>query len=166
MEKKIIEALKELGVPMGNLGFRYMKEALLILNGHTDMLEGITKPGGLYYIISKKCNTTPSRVERAIRHSIEQCFSKLNLDTLQKYFGNTADMNSGKLSNRNFLASLSYVIYEDKMSGSDIEVPALSSENEELCAICGSNSKLIKVNSGNICRKCLLEANLNIVENM
>lgn len=105
MENKITDILKDLGIPMSNLGFKYIKEALILtINGQTE-ISGITKPGGLYELISEKHNTKSSRVERAIRHAMETCFIKCDKDTIKKYFGNTS-----KLTNRNFIAALSYEV--------------------------------------------------------
>jgi hypothetical protein len=163
MEKKIIEVLKELGVPMGNLGFKYIREAVLIINEDQSRLDGITKVGGLYYTIAKKYGSAASRVERAIRHAIESSFSHLNIDTLQKYFGNTPDLNSGKLTNRNFLAALVYAINDNPSPVVTVK-PEISKEDNS-CAHCGSVTRLIKVENSNICLVCLHKANFSLTEN-
>ena len=106
MESKVIAILKELGISMGNLGFSYIKEALLMISQNEANLHSITAPYGLYGVIAKKNSTTPSRVERAMRHAIESMFLHCNTETLYKYFGNTPDLKSGKLTNKNFIAIL------------------------------------------------------------
>lgn len=106
MESKVIAILKELGIPMGNLGFSYIKEALLMVSQNETDLKYITASYGLYGAIAKKHGATPSRVERAMRHAIESMFLHCNSDTLYKYFGNTPDLKSGKLTNKNFIATL------------------------------------------------------------
>ena len=50
-------------------------------------LFGITKE--LYPGIAERFNTTPSRVERAIRHAIEVAWSRGRIETINKYFGYT-----------------------------------------------------------------------------
>lgn len=105
-EKKITEILKELGIPMGNLGYRYIKEAVSMIAEDDEWLQMITNPDGLYATIGKKFGTKGTRVERAIRHAIEGCFSHGNTETIQKYFGYTANMATGKLTNKNFIAAL------------------------------------------------------------
>ena len=45
----------------------------------------------LYPEIAKRFGTTPSRVERAIRHAIEVAWDRGDLETLQKYFGYTVN---------------------------------------------------------------------------
>ena len=51
--------------------------------------------------IAEKYDTTPSRVERAIRHAIESVFDNSN-DCLAEIFGNTIN-GSGKLANNKFI---------------------------------------------------------------
>jgi hypothetical protein len=146
---------------MGNLGFKYIREAVLIVNDDESWLDGITKPGGLYYSVAKKYGTTSSRVERSIRHAIEQSFLHANLATLNIYFGNTADLDSGKLSNRNFLAALAYVLKDGNASVTS-KNPVTSNVTGESCTLCGSESRLIKVDNNHICLVCLHKANLSL----
>lgn len=121
MESKIIEILKELGIPMGILGFKYIKEAVIIAAGNDDALSGITKSGGIYDTVAKKNNSTKTRVERAIRHAIEQCFIRPNTKVIEKYFGNTPDISSGKLTNRNFIAALVDVVNSSDRESFNVE---------------------------------------------
>ena len=67
-----------------------------------DMLNSITKI--LYPTIAKKFQTTPSRVERAIRHAIEVAWSRGKLDTLEALFGYTVSNGKGKPTNSEFIA--------------------------------------------------------------
>lgn len=109
MEKKIIEVLKNLGVPMGNLGFKYIKDAVKLAAEDEEILTNMTKPGGLYATVAKMHNSTASRVERAIRHGIECSFSHCDVDTIKGYFGNVS---GNKLTNRNFIAALACEVRE------------------------------------------------------
>ena len=59
-----------------------------------DMLTSVTKV--LYPNIAKKHQTTPSRVERAIRHAIEVAWSRGKMDTINDIFGYT--VSNGKAS--------------------------------------------------------------------
>lgn len=67
-----------------------------------DMLNYITKI--LYPGIAKKFDTTPSRVERAIRHAIEVAWSRGKMDTLDDLFGYTISNGKGKPTNSEFIA--------------------------------------------------------------
>jgi two-component system response regulator (stage 0 sporulation protein A) len=67
-----------------------------------ELLSGITKE--LYPGIAQKFNTTPSRVERAIRHAIEVAWSRGRIDTINKLFGYTIHDEKGKPTNGEFIA--------------------------------------------------------------
>ena len=66
------------------------------------MLESVTK--SLYPTVAERFETTPSRVERAIRHAIEIAWDRGNLDTLNSFFGYTVDTSKGKPTNSEFIA--------------------------------------------------------------
>ena len=67
-----------------------------------EMLNSITKI--LYPTIAKRFQTTPSRVERAIRHAIEVAWSRGRMETLDAMFGYTIDTGKGKPTNSEFIA--------------------------------------------------------------
>jgi two-component system response regulator (stage 0 sporulation protein A) len=67
-----------------------------------DVLNYITKE--LYPTIAKKCATTSSRVERAIRHAIEVAWSRGKIDTIDSLFGYTVSNTKGKPTNSEFIA--------------------------------------------------------------
>ena len=60
----------------------------------------------LYPQVAKTFQTTPSRVERAIRHAIEVAWDRGDLETLQKYFGYTVSNAKGKPTNSEFIAMI------------------------------------------------------------
>ena len=71
MEKQIKTLLLKVGIDPSMLGFNYLVEAIRICYEDNEVLyRGMTKI--LYPNVAKEFNTTPSRVERAMRHSIEQ----------------------------------------------------------------------------------------------
>ena len=65
-----------------------------------DMINAVTKV--LYPEVAKKFNTTPSRVERAIRHAIEVAWDRGDIEVLQKFFGYTVSNIKGKPTNSEF----------------------------------------------------------------
>ena len=67
-----------------------------------EVLNAITKI--LYPTIAKRFQTTPSRVERAIRHAIEVAWSRGRMETLDAMFGYTIDTGKGKPTNSEFIA--------------------------------------------------------------
>ncbi len=67
-----------------------------------EILNSITKV--LYPTIAMKNNTTPSRVERAIRHAIEVAWNRGKMDTIDALFGYTINNGKGKPTNSEFIA--------------------------------------------------------------
>lgn len=91
---KIEDTLLSMGVPAGIKGFNYIADAVEIFDERGTNIS-ITKE--LYPAIAKKNNTTPSRVERAIRHAFEVVRSKGSTDAVNKYIGNVNCNNSSSL---------------------------------------------------------------------
>ena len=102
LEAKVTGILHEIGVPAHIRGYHYMREAIIMSVNDMDVLNYITKE--LYPSIAKKCNTTPSRVERAIRHAIEVAWNRGNTETLNDLFGYTISNRKGKPTNSEFIA--------------------------------------------------------------
>ena len=69
-----------------------------------EIINAVTKV--LYPAVAKKYGTTPSRVERAIRHAIEVAWDRGDLETLQKFFGYTVSNIKGKPTNSEFIAMI------------------------------------------------------------
>ncbi|MCL2498800.1 MAG: sporulation transcription factor Spo0A [Defluviitaleaceae bacterium] len=102
LETKVTGILHEIGVPAHIRGYHYMREAIMMAVDDIDVLNYITKE--LYPTIAKKCNTTPSRVERAIRHAIEVAWSRGKVDVIDSLFGYTISNHKGKPTNSEFIA--------------------------------------------------------------
>ena len=92
--EKIEDALLAMGVPAGIKGFNYIADAVEILDERGTNIS-ITKE--LYPAIAEKNNTTPSRVERAIRHAFEVVRARGNSEAVSKYIGNINCNNSSSL---------------------------------------------------------------------
>ena len=102
LEKDVTDMIHDIGVPAHIKGYQYLREAIMISVEDTSMLGSITKI--LYPTIAKKFQTTPSRVERAIRHAIEVAWSRGRMETLDNLFGYTIDTTKGKPTNSEFIA--------------------------------------------------------------
>ena len=102
LETKVTNILHEVGVPAHIRGYHYMRHAILMAIDDADVLNYITKE--LYPSIAKKCQTTPSRVERAIRHAIEVAWSRGKIDAIDSLFGYTVNTQKGKPTNSEFIA--------------------------------------------------------------
>ena len=108
---EVRKVLREIGVPEHLKGYRCMITAVVMVVEDPDIIECITK--GLYPAVAKKLGTTPSRVERAIRHAIEVAWMNGDIIMLYSYFGNSISIEKGKPTNTQFLASMgNYIRYE------------------------------------------------------
>ena len=102
LEKDVTNMIHEIGVPAHIKGYQYLREAIMMSVEDTAMISSITKI--LYPTIAKRFQTTPSRVERAIRHAIEVAWSRGRMETLDALFGYTIDTGKGKPTNSEFIA--------------------------------------------------------------
>lgn len=102
IESMVTNIIHEIGVPAHIKGYQYLREAIIIAVGDMDVINAITKV--LYPQVAKTFGTTPSRVERAIRHAIEVAWDRGDLDTLQRFFGYTVSNTKGKPTNSEFIA--------------------------------------------------------------
>ena len=102
IEAMVTSIIHEIGVPAHIKGYQYLREAIIIAVNDMDVINAITKV--LYPQVVKTFQTTPSRVERAIRHAIEVAWDRGDLDTLQRFFGYTVSNTKGKPTNSEFIA--------------------------------------------------------------
>ena len=102
LEQDVTDMIHEIGVPAHIKGYQYLREAIMMSVEDSTMLSSITKI--LYPTIAKRFQTTPSRVERAIRHAIEVAWSRGKMETLDALFGYTVNTGKGKPTNSEFVA--------------------------------------------------------------
>ncbi len=102
LETDVTDMIHEIGVPAHIKGYQYLRDAIMMAVDDMNMLNSITKI--LYPTIAKKHQTTPSRVERAIRHAIEVAWSRGKMDTIDRLFGYTVSVGKGKPTNSEFIA--------------------------------------------------------------
>lgn len=104
----IQEVLLELGVQPQLLGFNYIGYALNLLTVNKGTPFTMTKD--LYPEIAKAFGTTSTRVERAIRHSVEKLFDTQDASDISKYIGNVSDLSRGGVTNSQLIAGLALYI--------------------------------------------------------
>ena len=102
LEQDVTDMIHEIGVPAHIKGYQYLREAIMMSVEDPGMISSITKI--LYPTIAKRFQTTPSRVERAIRHAIEVAWSRGRMETLDALFGYTIETGKGKPTNSEFIA--------------------------------------------------------------
>ena len=104
LEAEVTAILHEVGVPAHIKGYQYVREAIVIAVQDMDVINAVTKV--LYPEVARRYSTTPSRVERAVRHAIEVAWDRGDLETLQRYFGYTVSNTKGKPTNSEFIAMI------------------------------------------------------------
>ena len=118
IEAMVTSIIHEIGVPAHIKGYQYLREAIIIAVGDMDVINAITKV--LYPQVAKTFQTTPSRVERAIRHAIEVAWDRGDLDTLQRFFGYTVSNTKGKPTNSEFIALIADKLQLQLKSGGNV----------------------------------------------
>ena len=104
LEALVTNIIHEVGVPAHIKGYQYLREAIMMVVNDIEVINQITKL--LYPKIAEKYKTTPSRVERAIRHAIEVAWGRGEQDTVESIFGYTISAAKGKPTNSEFIAMI------------------------------------------------------------
>ena len=104
LEIKVTNIIHEIGVPTHIKGYQYLRDGIIMVVNNIEVINQITKQ--LYPDLAKKYKTTPSRVERAIRHAIEVAWNRGQLEAVESIFGYTVNSNKGKPTNSEFIAMI------------------------------------------------------------
>ncbi len=102
LQQEVTEIIHEIGIPAHIKGYMYLREAILMVVEEVELLGMITK--ALYPRVAERYDTTPSRVERAIRHAIEVAWARNNIEIIKNFFGYTINIERGKPTNSEFIA--------------------------------------------------------------
>ncbi len=102
LENNITLVIHDIGIPAHIKGYRYLRDSIILTIRDKSAIDSVTKV--LYPTIAKMYESTPSRVERAIRHAIEVAWNRGNTDTLNNLFGYTISNGKGKPTNSEFIA--------------------------------------------------------------
>lgn len=101
VEAAVSEVIHNIGVPANIKGYHFLRSAIVMCINDTENLHSVTKI--LYPAVAKMHNTTATRVERAIRHSIEVTWNRGNADAIHILFG-FRPSNHPKPTNSEFIA--------------------------------------------------------------
>lgn len=104
LEALVTNVIHAIGVPAHIKGYQYLREAIMMVVNDIDIINQITKQ--LYPEIATKYHTTPSRVERAIRHAIEVAWGRGEQAAVENIFGYTVSASKGKPTNSEFIAMI------------------------------------------------------------
>lgn len=104
IEAMVTKIIHEVGIPAHIKGYQYLRHSIMLVINDLDIINSVTKE--LYPSVAKDFNTTPSRVERAIRHAIEVAWDRGDTDVLNSFFGYTIANAKGKPTNSEFIAMI------------------------------------------------------------
>ncbi|MGI5851593.1 MAG: sporulation transcription factor Spo0A [Clostridiales bacterium] len=102
LEEKITDIFLLIGIPAHIKGYHFLREAIKMAVKNSDIMNRITKE--LYPGIAKKFNTTPSKVERAIRHAIDVAWNRGKVENINQLFGYVVYDENDKPTNGEFIA--------------------------------------------------------------
>lgn len=104
LEALVTTIIHDFGIPAHITGYFYLREALIYAILNMAIVTGITKT--LYPAIAKMYGTTPSRVERSIRHAIEISWDRCDQAVQQKFFHYSSSNTKYRPTNSEFIATL------------------------------------------------------------
>lgn len=101
---KVSEILHNLGIPSHIRGYQYIRDGILMIYNNDKYVNFITKE--IYPELALKYDTTPSRVERAIRHAIEISWERGDMDLMEDLFGHSVAFERSKPTNAEYLNTI------------------------------------------------------------
>lgn len=104
LEMLISDILRDIGIPCNLLGYRYVRTAIMLAVQNQGYIDSVVK--GLYPEAARRQGTTPSRLERGIRHAIEVAWDRGNVETHDKIFGYSVSASKGRPTNSEFIAGI------------------------------------------------------------
>ena len=102
LEEKITDIFLLIGIPAHIKGYHFLREAIKMVVKDGDVINRITKE--LYPGIAKEFKTTPSKVERAIRHAIDVAWNRGKVENINQLFGYVVYDENDKPTNGEFIA--------------------------------------------------------------
>ena len=115
VEDLIVAALADIGMPCHLRGYTYCIKAISLCIEDPSYRNDVHKR--LYWDIATSCNTTATRVERALRHAIETSFYRMSYEDVTRIYGRMISADRGKLTNLEFIAFWSGKIARDIRNG-------------------------------------------------
>lgn len=113
LDEKISKIFINVGIPPHIKGYVFLREGVKMAVDDPSVINNITKK--LYPSIGEKFNTTPSKVERAIRHAIEVAWNRGRIDTINSILGVRAYIGAEKPTNGEFIALVADKMLLEKM---------------------------------------------------
>jgi len=104
LEIDVTRLMHDIGVPAHIKGYQYLRDSIVLVINDQQIINAMTKI--LYPCIAKQHQTTPSRVERAIRHAIEVAWNRGQVEIFNEVFGYSISTGRGKPTNGEFIAMI------------------------------------------------------------
>lgn len=101
-EQRISEIFMTVGIPAHIKGYQFLREAVKMAVETPEIINSITKR--LYPEVAERFSTSPSKVERAIRHAIEVAWNKGKIENVNSLFGVKVYSPNEKPTNGEFIA--------------------------------------------------------------
>lgn len=101
-DRKISDIFMTVGIPAHIKGYYFLREAIKMAIDCPDIINSITKR--LYPDVARRFDTSPSKVERAIRHAIEVAWNKGKIENINSLFGIKIYSSTEKPTNGEFIA--------------------------------------------------------------
>jgi len=102
LDERISNIFISIGIPPHIKGYNYLREGIKYTVENPNMINSVTKE--LYPKIAERFETTPSKVERAIRHAIEVAWNRGRVDAINAIFGVRVYIGTEKPTNSEFIA--------------------------------------------------------------
>lgn len=103
-DKEIYEIMKDLGIPAHLKGFAGIRECVNVVLEHPEYVDTFTRD--VYGTAAARLGSTASGVERAVRHAVDFVFQNTPIEVLERYFGHTICISSGKVTNKCFIVTI------------------------------------------------------------
>ena len=110
IELLVTDLIHNMGVPSHIKGYYYLRDSIIIAIHEPEIINSITQL--LYPAVAKKKNTTPARVERAIRHSIAIAWERTYVNVLKEYFGDSVYIGHSYPTNSEVIALITHKLRE------------------------------------------------------
>ena len=102
LDERISKIFINVGIPPHIKGYCFLREGVKMAVSDPPIINNITKK--LYPMIGEKYGTTPSKVERAIRHAIEVAWNRGRIESINAILGVRAYVGQEKPTNGEFIA--------------------------------------------------------------
>ncbi|MDL2225458.1 sporulation transcription factor Spo0A [Eubacteriales bacterium OttesenSCG-928-M02] len=102
LDEKITNIFLSVGIPAHIKGYHYLRYGVKLVVEDSTLMSRITK--ALYPSIADHFDTTPSKVERAIRHAIDVAWSRGKIENINRIFGFNIYSKNDKPTNGEFIA--------------------------------------------------------------